>query len=208
MDDDAELLSRWKSGDRACGEQLFARHFRSIFRFFRHKVDETTAEDLTQQTFLACADRRDAFRGESSFRAYLFGIARNHLMMLFRQRMQGRPTVDLDALSLADLGPSPSTLMRASAEQRLLLEALRRIPIDFQIAVELFYWEGMPTADIARVLGVADSTARSRLTRARARLAELVREMSSSPELADRTASGLEQWTASLADLDASPPLR
>ena len=49
---DFELLEAWREGDQRAGKELFARHFDSIYRFFRSKVDDA-AEDLTQQTFLA-----------------------------------------------------------------------------------------------------------------------------------------------------------
>ena len=52
-------------------------------------------------------------------------------------------------------------------EQRLLLEALRRIPLDLQIAIELHYWEGMSGPDLAQVLDIPEGTVRSRLRRAR-----------------------------------------
>ena len=69
--DDRELLEAWRGGDEAAGRALFERHFDAIFRFFRAKLPEA-AEDLTQQTFLGCLKGKERYRGESSFRTYLF----------------------------------------------------------------------------------------------------------------------------------------
>ena len=86
---DIELLEAWKEGDASAGRELFARHFDSVFRFFRNKVDGA-AEDLTQQTFMGCLRGRDKFRGESSFRTYLFTIARKRLYTFLRDRQRKR----------------------------------------------------------------------------------------------------------------------
>lgn len=197
---DFELLEQWRDGDRGAGNALFTRHFRSLFRFFRTKVTDEVAEELTQVSFLACVDGRDKFRGASSFRTYLFAVGRNQLFMHFRKRGRGDTEAALGSISMADLGAGPSTLVAAKAEQRLLLRALRRIPVDFQIAIELYYWEGVPTAEIAVVLGIPEGTVRSRLTRARAHLSTQMRDLAESAELAESTIADFEQWAKSLRE--------
>lgn len=195
---DFELLERWRQGDREAGNDLFTRHFRAVFRFFRTKLDDELAEELSQVCFLACVDGRDKFRAASSFRTYLFAIARNQLFMHFRKRGRQVEVSTFETQSMADLGAGPSTLVAARAEQRLLLRALRRIPVDFQIAVELFYWEGLATREIATVLGVPEGTVRSRLTRAREHLATQMRALAESADLAESTIADFEQWARSL----------
>ncbi|MGH1346185.1 MAG: RNA polymerase sigma factor [Nannocystales bacterium] len=197
---DFELLEQWRDGDRDAGNVLFTRHFRPLFRFFRTKVTDEVAEDLTQVSFLACVDGRDKFRGASSFRTYLFAIGRNQLFMHFRKRGREESDAVFGTVSVADLGAGPSTLIAAKAEQRLLLRALRRIPVDFQIAIELYYWEGVSTAEIAVVLEVPEGTVRSRLTRARSHLSSQMRELAESAELAESTIADFEQWAKSLRD--------
>src|SRR5262249_11003925 len=97
-EDDLVLLERWRSGDERAGEALCARYFEEIYRFFVHKLPEH-ADDLMQQTFLACVKSRDRFQGKSSFRTYLFAIARNELLMLIRVLTRPREQVDLDDVS-------------------------------------------------------------------------------------------------------------
>ncbi len=198
---DLDLLEAWRGGDGAAGDLLLQRHFASLFRFFRNKLDDAMAEDLAQATLLACVDGRDRFRGAASFRSYLFSIARNQLNMYFRSRAVRDGVVELGTASVADLGASPATLAQAKAEQKLLLEALRRIPIDFQIAVELYYWEGLSTKELAEVLEVPEGTVRSRLARARDHLAEQFEALAASPELVQTTLDGFDRWAASLRAL-------
>lgn len=198
---DFDLLDAWQGGDRDAGDRLFDRHFSSLFRFFRNKLDDALAEDLTQTTFLACVDGRDRFRQTASFRTYLFAIARNQLLMHFRKKGVRDQVVELGTHSVADLGASPATIASAKAEQRLLLEALRQIPVDFQIAVELYYWEGMSTKELAEVLEIPEGTVRSRLTRAREHLAKKIEELAASPEVHKSTIDGFDRWAKSLQAL-------
>ena len=109
-------------------------------------------------------------------------------------------------MSVADLGASPGTLAQAREEQELLLLALRRIPIDFQIAVELYYWESLSTRELAEVLGVPEGTVRSRLARAREHLAREIEVLAASPQLRDSTMQGFDTWARSLKDLLGAAP--
>jgi RNA polymerase sigma factor (sigma-70 family) len=197
---DFDLLDAWRAGDRAAGDRLFERHFKGLFRFFRSKVDDAIAEDLTQTCFLACVDGKDAFRGSASFRTYLFSIARNQLYMHFRKRGRQDKVIEFVTASVADLGAGPGTIAAAKAEQKLLLQALRRIPVDFQIAVELYYWEGLSTRELAEVLDVPEGTVRSRLARAREHLAKQMHDLAQSPALAESTIGDFERWARSLKD--------
>ncbi|MCE9580122.1 MAG: sigma-70 family RNA polymerase sigma factor [Deltaproteobacteria bacterium] len=160
--DDAALLDAWRAGDRAAGEQLFERHFDAIYRFFERKGLGDVG-DLVQRTFLGCVEARDRYRGASSFRTFLFAIARHELYGLFRQR---RAQVDFGVSSLADLAPGPSTLLRERSQREILLAALRAIPLELQLAVELRFWEGLTGPDLAIALAVPEGTVRSRLRRA------------------------------------------
>ncbi len=200
-DDDAALLEAWHDGDRVAGDTLFRRHFDSVFRFFRHKTDDRIAEELTQTTFLALASASRRFEGRSTFKTYVFAVARRQLLMHFRRRYAGPREVDFDDMSVEDLGGTPSALVAAHQEQTLLLLALRRIPLDYQIAIELYYWEQMSTVQIALVLELPEGTVRSRLTRARGLIAEEVRALSKDPLVARRTVEGFETWARGLRDL-------
>jgi len=101
VDDDLAVLQRWRDGDQRAGEELCGRYFDEVHRFFEHKLSGE-ADDLTQQTFLACVRTRDQFRGQSKFRTYLFAIARNELYTRLRQTPQLKH-VDLEVSSLDEL---------------------------------------------------------------------------------------------------------
>ena len=192
--DDFDLLRAWRSGDASAGETLFERHFAAVNRFFRSKTDGGV-EDLVQATFLACVENRDSFEERASFSAYLFGIARYKLFGHYKKR---RSAVDFETCSVVDLGGSPSTILGGREEQKLLLDALRRLPIDFQIVIELSYWEGLKGTELAEVLGVSHHTVRSRLSRARTALRESVERLASGKDIAQSTLGDLDAWASEL----------
>lgn len=165
---DLTLITRWRAGDNRAGSELVKRHFHVLHRFFATKAIGHS-EDLTQQTFVACVESKDAFRAEGSFRAFLLGLARYQLYTYYRRRAR---TQDLDftTRSVRDLGASPTGMVAEREEQLLLLRALQAVPLDQQIALELTYWEGLSAADIARVLEIPENTVYSRVRRAKGHL--------------------------------------
>ena len=164
-------MQRWRAGDAEAGRQLFARHFPAVRRFFRNKVDLDT-HDLVQRTFLTCLEHADALRNPESFRPYLFSIAHRELIAYFRRL---RPQVgSVEASSIADLSPSPSAIVADRERQRVLLAALRQLPLELQVALELHYWEELTAAEIGEVLDLPVGTAKTRIRRAKELLRALV----------------------------------
>ncbi|MCA9636235.1 MAG: RNA polymerase sigma factor [Myxococcales bacterium] len=199
MRSDHELLEAWRGGDPAAGRELFGRHFTPVFRFFRNKVDDA-ADDLTQQTFMACLHTTDRFRGDASFRTYIFAIARRRLYDHLRQnhRRGGREEA-IGERSIADLhGPSPTRALVLQEEQELLLRALRRLPLDMQVALELFYWEELSIPEISEVLETPTGTIKRRLQRARHQLDAIMAELASSRGLLESTLGDFDGWARGL----------
>lgn len=195
---DAELLQAWRDGDEKAGRLLFERHFTSVFRFFRSKIEEA-AEDLTQQTFMGCLKGKDRFRGDSSFRTYLFTIARNRLYTYLRDRQRRDKVIEFGTMSVADLGAaSPTRVVAAKAEQRVLLKALRRLPVEMQVAMELHYWEDMSVREIAVITDTPEGTIKRRLQRGRTRLNELIEELSDDEAIARSTVDNFADWAQAL----------
>jgi len=190
---DGELLEAWAAGDQAAGEALFARHFEAVARFFQNKLDRDH-DDLIQKTFLGCVESRARFRGDGSFRAFLFGVARNVLGKHLRTRYRRPREVDFAHVSVAELGDSPSQLIAEDQRQLLMLNALRRIPLDHQIVLELHYWEGLTAADVGEMLEVPLGTAKTRLRRAKQLLAAELSDLMAGATGAEPTQTRLDTW--------------
>ncbi len=202
-DDDRSLLERWRQGDRTAGSALFDRHFRSLMRFFRNKVDRGI-EDLVQDTMLACVRGRDRLRDDGSFRAYLFMTARYVLYEHVRRRRDSE--FDPETFSLADLGPSPSTAYAKHREQQILLQALQRLPLVYQVTLELYYLEGLSGPELAIALDIPEGTARGRIRRGSEQLRAHIEALHESPELRSSTIEGLERWLGKLRSEPSPAP--
>jgi RNA polymerase sigma-70 factor (ECF subfamily) len=209
---DEELLVAWRSGDMKQGELLWKRHSRSVQRFFRNKVPWTVATDLAQRTLEHGLRLQQPVR---SFRNYLLGIAKHQLFDYLRseQRKQ-RQEVDLDTLVIDDIQTSPEEWVCAKREKRVLLHALRRLPLPIQLVLELRYWERMSDREIADVLTVPLGTVKSRIAAGRVDLRAAIHQLVSSPERLRSTLDSLEKWAsrtqasatgAATTDGDADP---
>ena len=195
--DDGELLEAWRGGDKRAGKILFERHYDAVHRFFRNKVG-AEAPDLVQKTFLGCVEGVERYRGEGSFRSWLFAVAYRQLCKHYRQASNERARFDFGTVSAADLDPTPSRVVAQRREHRLLLEALRAIPVQHQVALELYYWEQMSDTEVARTLDLPLGTTKSRIRRARQLLAEHIAKLAKSPAELESTLGNLEQWAEQL----------
>jgi RNA polymerase sigma-70 factor, ECF subfamily len=164
--EDAEnrLLRAWSAGSREAGAELIERHVPFVRRFFQKQVGGEV-DDLVQQTFMACIEARDRYRGEASFRTFLLAIARNQLLTHYAK--QRRNTFGAEVEWLHDVRASPMAIVERRERERVLAEALRRVPLSARVVLELAYWKGCDCVEIARVLDVPLNTAYSRLRRAR-----------------------------------------
>ncbi len=171
MHGDLQLVSAWRGGDARAGVQLFDRHYAAVARFFRTKVAGDAEDDLVQETFTRCVAAAARYRGDGSFRAFLFGIAYNVLVDYVRRVSAARKLFDPAVQSARDAGPGPRTNAAAREQQRRVVEALQCIPLVYQTTLELHYWEQLGVDDIARVLDCPPGTVKTRLRKGRALLA-------------------------------------
>jgi RNA polymerase sigma-70 factor (ECF subfamily) len=197
--DDLALLHAWRSGDRGAGRALIARHYASVYRFFFSKVPEGACEDLTQATFEVVCRRRDAFRGDATFKAFLFGVARVKLLEYIRSR---RGDFEPAEHSLADprTEGSTSSLLADRQIEHIVAQALRGLSLDDQILLELKEYEQMTTRELARLFEVPDGTMAGRLARARQRLREAAERLIADPALRDSVERDLDSCMRSIGD--------
>jgi RNA polymerase sigma factor (sigma-70 family) len=207
MDSDLALLEQWRAGDRKAGEDLFSRHFRPVYRFFEHKVGGE-ADELVQRAFLHCVRARDQFLGQSSFRTYLFAIVRRELYTYLREKARA-PQLDFDTTSIGQILTSPSGRLDRARQIDRLREALRTLPAEQQLLLELHYWQELDAAALGEIFGAEPGTIRVRLLRARKALRVGLDRIETPPARqgqGDTRPEPADPLEASLRDLELDEP--
>jgi RNA polymerase sigma factor (sigma-70 family) len=196
MDSDLELLARWRAGDQAGGRDLFARYFDQLHRFFANKCTEP--DELVQATFMALLKARDQFAGRSSFRTYLFTIARNELYRHVRTIQRDR-IFDPEVSSIEQIVTTIGSKLARNQEHRLMCAALRTLPLEQQTLLELHYWQDVEVAALSEIFEAEPATMRMRLHRARVALREAMLDQKSAPPQALASLDTLDTWARGAA---------
>lgn len=200
-DEDAELLARWRQGDKGAAGTLMERNFPRIKAFFARKTsDRDLIQELTQRTFMRCIDKVHAFERRSSFSSFIYGIARYILLEHYRERRRAEQHVPIEDTPVVDLDPSPFSIVERRSERKLLVHVLRRLPLDHQILVELYFFEKLSGRQIAEVLELSEGTVRGRIRTCRQQIEQHVRDLAESPEQLESTLMTLSRWAQQIRD--------
>lgn len=184
---DEELWQRVRDADAEAYALLYRRHAPAVLNHcFRRGGDWAQAEDATSMVFLETWRQRDRVQvaGGASLLPWLLGVANNvlrrHRRVAFRHRNA------LARLHVAVAQPDHADLVAQRLDDRARLQttlsAMRRLTRVEQETVALCVWAGLSYADAAVAMGVPLGTVRSRLSRARARLASVEDELIASPD--------------------------
>lgn len=144
-------------------ESIFRVHQQEIYVYFYRTIgDVSRAEDLAQETFVRAFEGLVRFRGDASFRTWLFGIARNVLAESRRTRRGAA----LDPMHEEQWDPDPG-------QKVIVEEALASLPLASREAIVLCDVLGFEPSEAAAIAGTTANAFRVRLHRARARFKEV-----------------------------------
>lgn len=163
-DDDAVLVARAQAGDADAMAALLDRHFDFVNAIcLRTLRDPAAAEDLRQEVLSRVASRIRSFDQRSSFRTWVFVIARNLALNEIRsQRRAPIPTDEIEAVT----GAAPRTEAEDVANRLDVDAALARLSGDRRDVIVLRYLHDLSYEEIADRLGIPVNTVRTRLRRA------------------------------------------
>lgn len=181
--DDA-LWHASSSGDTRAFAALYERHARQIYNYlFRRLGDWSEAEDLTAVVFLEAFRKRDGVvLVEGKLLPWLYGIATNVLRNRRRAHWRHRRLLArLDKEHGHDSAPDLHRRTEDAEQMRSVLKHIATLPREQQDVVALCVWSGLSYEEAAAALRVPVGTVRSRLSRARASLAELSRPAGHKP---------------------------
>jgi RNA polymerase sigma factor (sigma-70 family) len=174
---DAALWRRAAAGERDAFGLLFERHARTVYNYcFRRTGDWSQAEELTAIVFLeAWRRRRDVRLEREDALPWLLGVATNVVRNVRRTRRRHRSAIErLPRDRVVDFAVDVEERLDDERQMRAVLRVLGKLPRGDQDVLALCVWEGLTYEEAAVALDVPVGTVRSRLSRARARLRELV----------------------------------
>lgn len=181
---DTELLARAERGEADAFGVLFERHGPAVLQFcFRRTADAALAEDLTSIVFLEAWRKRGKLElFQESARPWLFGVALNVVRSQYRaQRRYSDALTRLPSSPPAE-SESDRAIARIDAERqmRVLLDLVSKLNRREREVLELCVWAELSPEEAASSLGISVGAVRSRLSRARRRLAVLAPAVQSS----------------------------
>lgn len=168
------LVAGFLAGDPAAFDEVFRRFVRPLHDYvFGIVRSRTSAEDITQNTFIRAYEQRGSLRDPAAFRSWLYRIAHN---VAVNEAERRRPTEQLDAdAPLVSETPSAQHLLEQQEAVRLVWDAAAGLePHQYEL-LDLSLRQGLSTAEIADLLGMNGQQASLALHRAREALGNAVR---------------------------------
>ena len=170
------LVERCREGDLAAFEELYRAHAGRLFSLtFRMTGNQSDAEDLLQEVFLAAHRKLETFRGDAALGTWLYRLAMNLCLDHLRSRA-ARTSQLTDSLDdepwIADAGSR--SLAERTVSKMDLERAIAVLPAGCRAAFVLHDIEGLEHQEVARTLGIAEGTSKSQVHKARMRLRALL----------------------------------
>jgi RNA polymerase sigma factor (sigma-70 family) len=164
-DSDEMLMERFLGGDASAFDALFARYAARLHGYLRRMVGSTTADDLTQTSFLSVVRSRDRFQRGARFRPWLYAIASNAARDHLRRARFEQPADDGELPEQAVETPLPDPALKKAVHA-----ALAQLPLQQREAILLHRFEGFSFSEIAETLGLSESAVKVRAHRGYVRL--------------------------------------
>jgi RNA polymerase sigma-70 factor (ECF subfamily) len=172
---DEMLLVSIAGGDRTAMHTLYSRHNVRVFRFILRMVRDTaTAEDLVSQVFLDVWRTSGQFEGRSQVSTWLLSIARFKALTALRQRQHEDIDQD-DVLEIADSSDNPEAALDRSNTNAILRACVAKLSPAHREIINLVYYHEKSVEEAGRIIGIPQSTVKTRMFYARKQLAELLK---------------------------------
>jgi RNA polymerase sigma-70 factor (ECF subfamily) len=177
---DESLLARYREGDGAAFEILYARHRQGLYRFLLGLSSKPElADEVFQETWLSLIRSNSQPQGRATFRTWLFQIARNRLIDHWRKHGARQPlhdSYDEQNHAVSDEANDPEQLFTLSRDSQRLDSALQTLPADQR---EVFLLRAHGDLDLAQIASLTEApleTVKSRLRYAQQKLRRLLAE--------------------------------
>ncbi|MBV9559976.1 MAG: sigma-70 family RNA polymerase sigma factor [Bradyrhizobium sp.] len=172
---DEMLLASIADGNRTAMHILYSRHNVRVYRFILRIVRDTTmAEDLVSQVFLDVWRTARQFEGRSQVSTWLLSIARFKALTSLRQRRF--EDIDQDeVLEIADQADTPESSLERASTSEILRACVAKLSPAHREIINLVYYHEKSVEEVGAIIGIPQSTVKTRMFYARKQLAELLR---------------------------------
>lgn len=171
MDNGASSYNRFLNGDNKALDELVVLYSDALVGFAMCIVgDVDAAEDIAADTFACLVVKRKKFAEESSFKAYLFKIARNKCIDYLRYSARRCQGVDFEQL----VGGNAEIDVLKRERDRLIYSALAKLPAQYRDVLHLTYFEGFSANEIRKIMKKSAKQVYNLLSRAKSSLKEIL----------------------------------
>jgi RNA polymerase sigma-70 factor (ECF subfamily) len=172
---DDMLLESIADGNRTSMHILYCRHNVRVYRFILRIVrDATTAEDLVSQVFLDVWRTAGQFQGRSQVSTWLLSIARFKALTAMRQR-RFEDIDQEDVRQIPDGCDTPETSLDRSDTSAILRACVAKLSPAHREIITLVYYHEKSVEEVGQIIGIPQSTVKTRMFYARKQLADLLK---------------------------------
>ncbi len=156
---DLRLVQRFRSGEQRAFDELVRRHQRPVFQLcLRYLRNQADAKDVTQRAFVKAFQALEGFRGESSFRTWLYRIAVNLSLNHIRDHKREQPAeIRDDQLTRRPTGPQR---IISGEDADLLREAIAELPPKQRTVLEMRVYDELSFREVAELMGTTENAAK------------------------------------------------
>lgn len=173
---DDMLLESIAGGNRTAMHILYCRHNVRVYRFILRIVrDATAAEDLVSQVFLDVWRTAGQFQGRSQVSTWLLSIARFKALTAMRQR-RFEDIDQEDVRQIADGADTPETSLDRSDTSAILRACVAKLSPAHREIITLVYYHEKSVEEVGQIIGIPQSTVKTRMFYARKQLADLLKD--------------------------------
>lgn len=171
-----ELIARCKAGDQEAHRQLYKLYSKAMYNVgLRITRSEEEAEDVLQEAFINAFRNIDSYRGDATFGAWLKRIVVNKAINAV-SRKKHDPIPDDDRWDVAE--EEPPTEYGDGLTVDRVKRCIEELPGGYRTVLSLYLLEGYDHQEVGEIMGISESTSKSQLNRAKAKLRELLTQKS------------------------------
>jgi RNA polymerase sigma-70 factor (ECF subfamily) len=174
-------IEKAKNGDQAAYTFLLNLYWNEVYGFMLKRTEnETTAEDITIETFSKAFDKIHTYNDDFQFNTWLISIAKNvHIDLLRKNKLslfvEMTSNEDLKNQNIADTSPSAEDELITEQNLSRLLKMIKELKPHYQEVIQLRYFQEMSYQEIALAINEPLSNVKVKLLRAKKLLAEIIR---------------------------------